>query len=78
MNEKYSGLNKEGLPLEPGIYSVKTPTGDELNIEVYLDESGKLCFHGEDFWSGGPRIDEEHIHVENTGLEFIAKIGVLD
>ena len=85
MNETQpiSGLNRNGLPTEEGIYLARGIWGDwqdEREIEVYYHPIKELCCFQEDFGSGGTAIDDRydcHVSVQNTGLVFIMKVREL-
>lgn len=76
-------LDKDGLPTGEGIYLAKGIWGSDepKEIDVYLDPLNRLSVLSEDY--GGEMkfgINDStdcHIPVENTGLEFISKIGDL-
>jgi len=82
MNNK-RGMAKDGLPNEEGVYLVKGIYNCEEPQEIDVYEhpiKGLSCF-SEDFGSAGTGVDDEtdcHVSVQNTGLEFITKVGDLD
>ena len=74
---------KEGqLPESEGVYLARGVWGNEepREIDVYLHQIKGLSCFSEDFGSAGTNVDDEtdcHVSVQNTGLEFISKVGNL-
>jgi hypothetical protein len=69
-------LDGDGLPLKEGVYSVR----GESDIDVYDHPIKGLSCFSEDFGSEGTGVDDEtdcHVSVQNTGLEFISRVGGL-
>ena len=80
INETY--LDKNCLPTEEGVYLAIGILGDKepREIDVYYHPIKGLSCFSEDFGSAGTGVDDEtdcHVSVQNTGLEFICKIGEL-
>ncbi len=77
-----TGLDQGGLPTRAGIYLIKNRFGGDEpeEIDVYYHPVKGLCCFSEDFGSGGTGVDDRydcHVSVQNTGLEFIKRIGNL-
>lgn len=73
------GIDKKGLPNEPGIYLVIGKWGNQEpeEIDVYIHPIKGLCCFSEDYGGEGAGIDDStdcHVSVQRTGLEFITKI----
>jgi len=79
MSQK-KGLDKEGLPIESGVYIIKDPSGLEgpnEEIDVYEHPIKGLCCFSEDFYSAGTGVNDEtdcHVSVQCAVLEFITKL----
>ena len=79
-------LDKNGFPNREGVYLVKEIWGfDDERIDVYEHPIKGLCCFAPDFGSGGTGggcggVNDEtdcHVSVQNTGLEFISRVGDL-
>ena len=75
-------MEKGQLPENEGVYLARGIWGSEelKEIEVYYHPIKGLSCFSEDFGSGGTGVDDEtgyHVSVQNTGLEFISKVGNL-
>ena len=78
---RITGLDQGGLPTRDGIYLTKG--GRE--IDVYHHPIKGLCCFSDDFQSPSVRTitsegeleDDCHVSVQDTGLEFIKRIGNL-
>ena len=75
-------LNNRDLPKKEGVYFIRNPALNKFcEIEVYKHPIKGLCCFSKDFGSSGTEgVDDTndcHVSVQNTGLEFIMKVGEL-
>ncbi|HTZ41815.1 MAG TPA: hypothetical protein VMC07_01240 [Candidatus Omnitrophota bacterium] len=72
-------IDSKGLPTQEGVYLVRGSFGMQ-EIDVYQFKMKGLCCFSEDFGSEGTGVNDStdcHVSVQNTGLEFIIKVGEL-
>ena len=84
---RITDLDSEGLPTREGIYLVNGvyESDEPEEIDVYHHPVKGLCCFSDDFQSPSVRTvtsegeleDDCHVSVQNTGLEFISRIGNL-
>ena len=75
-------LDRKGLPIEEGRYFVESRALGLMEIDVYEHPVKGLSCFCDDFGSSGTEgVDDStdcHVSVQNTGLEFIIKVGELN
>lgn len=74
-------IDKKGFPTKEGIYLAESRSLGLMRIDVYPFDTKGLCCFAEDFGSEGSGVNDAtdcHVSVQNTGLEFIIKVGELD
>ena len=81
-NKDNPNFTENGIPSREGVYFAINIWGDNQlkEIDVYEHPVKGLASIQEDFGSWGSGVDDKyncHVSVQNTGLEFVARVGDL-